>query len=415
MTRNHAPLHRALGIAPFGLLIVLLAVSCSTTPDGRSVDATSCPEDSSAVAGADLSSAGPRAARIRSGLLAALEFQALAATIEETVTGSCSKIAVQLGASKQQLEPKDYHPGAEAETACNVAAERILEVKKSAGGTLTVEAPGELRCRRSMADAASCLGQCAPRTPASIECEGRVSGRCQGTCDGHCVVAAGGVCRGACEGACKGACDSEFAGTCTGLCEGTCDGKRSKGACGGECRGSCEQGGEGTCGGTCSGQCSGVCASEAAGGCDGLCAGSCSRDMTEKQCDGLLAFAEVDQTCKLACESRVLANLACAPAGAKAQVVAASNAQAAARLSEVLAAELGTIESLLATSREPGLELARGSKAAIDRALLAPSAEAELSEELEKCVEHASATRADSAQALETAIQAAITLEGATR
>ncbi len=392
-------------------------MGCSSLPASQSGEQeASCPNDRASVAAADLSALGPRAVAVRAGLLAALEFGGVSSVISDRVADSCSKIALQMGAGKAQLKPKEYRPGAEATLACEVASQRLGDVVKNAGAALTTMlAAGGASCERPLAEAHECLDRCAPGWRGRVECDGQIRGKCQGTCEGRCVLADGADCHGLCQGACNGACESEFEGACSGRCDGSCDGKRVAGSCEGVCKGSCSKGPEGTCGGTCSGECSGACVGEADGTCPGVCEGSCSQAMQATQCDGELSLPKTNDTCQFACEAKVLASAQCEPMGPRIQGASGRNPDEAAQRVAAVVTEILRLHALLEVSKDRSIDLVQRSKAVVQEPLQTAAANPDLPQDLKNCLNQAAQSRAESAEELSTAIQAAITLEDSLR
>jgi hypothetical protein len=283
-------------------------------PDMRSADAVASFEWAKEFK-VDASVAG----KLKGGLAAALELDAIAAGLDADLRTACGGLAADLGAQGT------WKSGAEAcDTAVDAMAKARGRLGASARITLTVRPP---RCSASIDAMADCAARCdASVTPGKAEfrCEGgEFSGGCEGECSGSCSASAAARCEGTCQGSCSGS----FSGSCDGTCNGKCDGKTSQGArCAGQCDGSCE----GSASGRCQGGCSGDCEFKAAARCDGTCTGRCSVEFKEPTCSGEIVPPKVSAECKARCDARVSARASCTPARVALRVVAAVDTRAVA-------------------------------------------------------------------------------------
>ena len=254
-------------------------------PGGCEVDIANPQAIMDAQFGLDASIEG----KLKAGLAAGANLQKLAVQIEGDVAAACGGLAKDLGASDEDIAPKEEGPGKKAEAACNAAVKMIGEVKAKAAGSLTVDVVPP-KCSASMDAMADCAATCDANIEpgkAEVSCEGgEISGSCEAECNGTCTLEAGAECEGSCGGSCEGSCEADFSGTCEGKCDGKCDGKDSKAECKGTCEGKCEGTGKGKCGGTCKGKCDASCTMEAKGECKGSCSGECSVEMKAPKCSG---------------------------------------------------------------------------------------------------------------------------------
>jgi hypothetical protein len=291
--------------------------------------------DPSAIMSANFGLDAELEGKVKAGLAAGANLQKLAVGLEADVVAACSGLAKDLGATDEDLKPKDNKPGAKAEAACKAAIKLVGDIKAKAKGEIKVDVVPP-KCSASMDAAASCAAECKGNVdPGSVkvECEGgEISGKCEGKCEGKCQVEAGAQCEGSCGGTCEGTCEANFTGKCDGTCEGTCDGKNAKGKCAGTCDGKCTGKGSGSCSGTCKGSCSASCEMTAKGECKGSCSGSCSVEFKEPKCSGEVKPPEVSAECKANCDAKLNAELECTPARVQVKVAGAADAEAATKL-----------------------------------------------------------------------------------
>jgi hypothetical protein len=281
---SHSSVRVGLGVG-WGTLVLLGAAlsSCDTlstvAPEGATNAIAGCPDVSSVQAAAKADWAAEFgldaavAAKIKGGVVAALELDAFAGKLDAEVKTACGGLARDLGASGE------FADGA---SACKAAMTAMADIKGKMGASAKIKVAIEPpRCAASMDAMADCVANCdASVDPGSVkvECEpGKLSGTCEAECKGTCNVDAGAKC----EGTCKGSCDASFSGSCGGGCTGKCDGKKVDGAaCAGKCEGSCSAEASGQCGGSCSG----ACEMKASAKCEGTCTGECSAEMKAPRC-----------------------------------------------------------------------------------------------------------------------------------
>jgi hypothetical protein len=281
--------------------------------------------------------------KLKGALAASANLQKLAVQIEGDVAAACGQLAKDLGASDDDIAPKEEGPGKKAEAACQAAVKVMGELKAKASGSLTVDVTPP-KCSASMEAMADCAASCdASIKPgeAKVECEGgEISGSCEGECSGTCTVEAGVECEGTCSGECSGSCEANFSGKCDGTCKGKCDGKDKEGKCAGNCEGSCEGSGKGKCGGTCKGTCSASCEMQGKADCKGSCSGGCSVEMKAPKCSGEVKPPEMSAECQANCDAELNANVECTPAGVVVKLEGAADADAAGKLQAALEANL---------------------------------------------------------------------------
>ena len=311
------------------MLVSPLLIDCGGLPGmdklgGLPVPAK-CPDlkDPEGILKASFGLQGDMEAKVKAGIAAAANLQALAGQIEGDVVLGCSGLAKDLGATDADLKPAEEGPGKHAEAACNAAVKFLGKAKAeaSAAGEMKLDITPPV-CSASMDATAECAGSCdvnAKGPSAEVKCEGgEISGKCDGECKGTCEVDAGADCSGTCGGDCSGSCDAGFSGTCGGKCDGKCDGKDSKGAaCKGKCEGKCDASAQGGCTGKCSGKCSASCKMTAQAKCSGTCHASCSVKMKAPQCSGKVEPPKVSAECKANCDAKVSAKASCTPAGVR--------------------------------------------------------------------------------------------------
>ncbi len=312
----------------------------------------SCPADISnpeAIMSANFGLKGEIEGKVKAALAAGANLQALAAEVEADVSTACGNLAKDLGATDEDIAPKEEGPGKKAEAACTAAVKFLGDVKAKANisGGLKVDVVPP-KCSASMNAMADCAASCdASIKPgeAKVECEGgEISGTCEGKCEGTCTVEAGAQCEGACGGSCEGACEADFSGTCGGNCTGKCDGADAKGKpCAGKCEGKCDAKGKGSCGGTCKGSCSASCEMSGKADCSGTCSGGCSVEMKAPKCSGEIKPPEMSAECKANCDAKVSGKVECTPARVSVKFSGAADAEAASKLKGALEANLPAI------------------------------------------------------------------------
>jgi hypothetical protein len=258
-------------------------------------------------------------AKIKGGVTAAVNLQALHAQIDGDLKVACGGIAKDLGAEV----PAD----ADGKTSCELAVKAMGDVKAKIGASaslkLDVQPP---KCSASIGVMADCAASCDVNVKpgsAKVECEGgEISGKCDAECKGSCELTAAAECKGTCSGKCS----AEMSGKCTGTCDGKCDGKDAKGECAGKCEGKCD----GNVEGECKANCEGSCKASAGGKCEGTCSGGCSVEMKAPKCSGELKPPEMSADCKASCDAKVSGNLECTPARVTIKIDGATDTAAAA-------------------------------------------------------------------------------------
>lgn len=309
----------------------------------------SCPadiSDPSAIMQANFGLEAEMEGKIKAALAAGANLKNLAVEVEGDVALACGNLAKDLGATDDEIAPKEEGPGKKAEAACQAAVAALGKVKASAKGSIKVDVVPP-KCSASMNAMAECAGECDANIKpgeAKVSCEGgEISGSCEGSCQGSCTVEAGAQCEGTCGGSCEGTCEANFSGTCSGTCNGKCDGKDSSGKCAGTCEGKCEGGGSGSCGGTCKGKCSASCTMDGKAECKGTCSGGCSVEMKEPKCSGEVKPPEMSAECKANCDAKVSGKVECVPARVSVKLDGAADAQAAAKLKAAIEKNLPAI------------------------------------------------------------------------
>jgi hypothetical protein len=270
-------------------------------------------------------------AKLKSGVIAAVELKGFADSVEADLKGACTGLASDLGKSG------DY-PNAEA--ACKAAISAMGEVKAKMGANaklaLTVKPP---QCGASMDAMAKCAGDCDATVTgpkAKVECEpGKLQGECSGKCEGSCDMSASA----SCDGTCSGSCDATFSGSCGGNCNGKCDGKNATGSCTGKCEGKCDAHAEGSCGGKCSGSCK----MKAKASCQGTCSGSCDVEMKAPKCTGKVTPPKMSAECDARCNAQVQAKVECTPAAVGLVIEGAADAKAAATYKAAIEKDLPAV------------------------------------------------------------------------
>jgi hypothetical protein len=320
-----------------------MLVNCGKLPGGIPgvPDLGNCPDTGSldAIAKADWSAAlkvDPKVGlQIKGALQAALNLKDMAADIDAQLKVACSNLAKDLG------KPGDFKDGTEA---CKAAIAVMGDVKASMGASAQISiAIVPPKCSASMGLTAECSGKCdasASGPKAEVKCEGgEISGECGAKCEGSCDVSAGA----ACGGDCSGSCDATFSGTCGGKCDGKCDGKAlpasANGKCAGKCEGKCDAQAKGSCGGKCTGSCQ----LKAGAECKGTCTGKCSVEMKAPKCSGTVTGPKVSAECKASCDAQVSGKLECTPASVKLDIKGAANADAQAKFTTAVQANLPAV------------------------------------------------------------------------
>jgi hypothetical protein len=353
----------------FGLALGGAAAACdlgslgSVSPGDVAKAAANCPSlgSASAAAAVDFAAtfgiAADAGAKVKAGVVAALELRAFAAKLDADLKLACGGLANDLGAGGAF---------ASGEQACKAAAKAIGDAKLAIGGdvrlALAIEPP---RCAVAIDAMAGCLAECdATIEPgkAELTCSGgELSGRCGGSCTGACTVEGGA----SCSGTCRGSCSAEFSGTCGGLCTGKCDGKLAQDAqCGGRCEGSCSAAASGTCGG----QCGGECELAAAASCAGECRGSCSVEFEAPRCSGELQAPKASADCKAQCDARLDAQVQCTPGRVALTIEGAKDIQAALRLRAAIERNLPAVIAVAVGMKDRALAAAADVRVAIEGA-----------------------------------------------
>jgi len=333
-----------------GLLVlsVPLLGNCGNMPGGKGLPGVpgGCPADiadASAIMSANFGLEGELEGKVKAALAAGAHLQEIAAEVEGEVVAACSGLAKDLGASDDDLKPKEDGPGKKAEAACGVASKLIGDFKAKAKGKVVVDIKPP-KCTASMEASVDCAAKCdATVKPGEVKatCEGgEISGQCDAKCEGKCTVDASAACEGACSGLCKGECSAEISGKCDGDCAGKCDGKDSKGKCAGTCEGKCKGNADAQCNGTCKGSCSASCEMQAKGECKGTCSGKCSVEMKAPKCSGEVKPPEVSAECKANCDAEVNGKAECTPATVFVKVEGAADVDAAMKLKAALTKNL---------------------------------------------------------------------------
>lgn len=318
------------GLTAAACLVVPLSVQCGgNMPNVPGVDipgAGKCPDMANVDALADFDWAGAfkidakLAGELKGGVVAAVELQQFAASIDADLKTGCGGLAKDLGGTG------DYKSGEEA---CKAAAKAVGDFKAKLGAKascgLDVDPP---KCGASLDAYAKCEGKCdANFKPgeAKIECEpGKLQGECSGQCEGSCEASGGAKC----QGECNGKCDATLKGKCAGTCDGKCDGKPGKAECKGTCEGKCDAEVKGEC----SGSCSGGCQMKAKAECKGTCTGSCSVEMKAPKCTGQVKPPQASAECNARCDAHASAHVECTPAHVVAKCEGAADAKLQAQL-----------------------------------------------------------------------------------
>ena len=241
------------------------------------------------------------AAKVRAGVSAAVEIQALAAKIDTDLTNGCGTLANDLG------DPTSYTNGQDA---CRAAAHSIGDAKAKLGPKASIQLDvSEPHCGVDVGLYGSCAASCDPTVkPGSVDVQcdsGQLQGTCSGQCSGDCETAAGAACDGKCEGSCSG---------------------NIRGACSGNCGGTCHLG--------------------ASASCSGTCTGTCSVTMDAPKCAGSVKPPQMSADCQARCDAQVQAHGSCTPPHVLVHITNASDPVAAARLQTVLQNDLPLVLSV---------------------------------------------------------------------
>jgi hypothetical protein len=336
-------------ISTMALALTPLLMDCGGGLPGVPGMPGSCPadlNDPSAIMQANFGLQGELEGKVKAALAAGANLKNLAAEVEADVSLACGNLAKDLGASDDEIAPKEEGPGKKAEAACTAAVSALGKVKAAAKGSIKLDVQPP-KCSASMNAMAECAGECDANVKggsAEVKCEGgEISGTCEAECKGSCTVEAGAECSGECGGSCEGTCEANFSGQCGGNCEGKCDGKDSKGACKGTCEGKCDAQSNGSCGGTCKGKCSASCTMEAKAKCEGTCSGGCSAEIKEPKCSGEVKPPEMSAECKASCDAKVSGKVECIPAKVSVKLEGAADASAAGKLKAAIEKNLPAI------------------------------------------------------------------------
>lgn len=257
---------------------------------------------------------GPEAAlQLRSGVLAAIEVNAFAESLDADLGGGCAQLARDMGAEGE------YRSGAEA---CTGALRALKDVRSKLGPrTKMALALRPSVCAAPKESLNECAKTCGAKEKAAT-CAPSI-GECKAPCEGACESTSGAKCVGVCRGACEG----NASGTCGGKCKGTCSGKPSNGPCAGVCVGKCERG---AFEGECKGQCAGVCTAKEPVVCGGRCVGSCKEEMAG--CGGELAIKDASVDCRARCAALLLNKLECSDGSASLAIEGAADGRLASQL-----------------------------------------------------------------------------------
>ncbi len=295
------------------------------------------------------------AQKIKAGVEAAAEMNALSAKVESDLTAACGTLAKDLGDTGRYTNAQD---------ACKAAQKAIGDAKAKLGPNAKLVVEGsEPTCSADI----KVYGDCAARCDASLKpgeadakCEpGKLQGKCSGQCTGECNASAAALC----SGECSGTCDADIKGICSGTCSGKCDGKATPAGaeCGGRCEGKCS----GNVKATCKGKCGGACKLSGHASCQGTCSGSCSVQMEAPKCTGKIEPPKMSAECKAKCDAGLQANAECSPPLVVVRVTGATDAKAVAAFEAALRNDLpGLFKVSLGTAKRAG-ELAESMKAVI--------------------------------------------------
>jgi hypothetical protein len=323
--------------------------------------AAGCPDLGSAAAAAKVDWAGmfeleaKKAAKIRSGVVAALELKALSGQIDADLRTACGGIAKDLTGATEFKNGKE---------ACDAAIKALGDARAEIGANakLAVDIVPP-RCSASLDAYANCVAECEVDVePGSVkvECEGgELVGRCDAECTGTCHMAAAAKC----EGTCEGSCSAQFSGSCGGSCTGKCDGKSMNGgSCAGKCEGSCSAQASGSCGGNCEGSCK----LSGSAKCSGECQGSCSVDFEAPRCTGEVKPPQASAECQASCDAKVSAKLECEPAQIAVRIEGSADAQAAIKYKATLERNLPKILKVAVGMKDQALKAAANVKVVVE-------------------------------------------------
>lgn len=369
----------------------------------------SCPTNLDEIGSASWGLDAKLEGKVKAGLSAAATLKDVAAKLEGDVTMACSTLAKDLGATDDQLK------GAKPDTACNLAAKLVGDVKAKVKGSISVKAK-EPRCEASISAMADCAAKCdATVKPGEVDvkCEGgKLSGTCGAQCSGTCSVDAGAECTGSCSGSCSGSCEASFSGKCGGDCQGKCDGKNASGKCAGTCEGKCTAQASGTCGGKCSGKCDAKCDVEAKGECKGTCTGECSVKMEAPKCTGTVKPPEMSAECKGSCDAQVSGKVECTPPSVEVVISGAADVEAAAKLKTVLAKDLPMLLKVTVGMKGPLEKAAAGAKASIEGVSAVVQGGADAALKVGGCVAAAMKAQVDASVSINVSVKASASASG---
>jgi hypothetical protein len=300
------------------------------------------------------------AAKIKAGVSAAAEMNALSGKIDADLKVACGDLAHDLGATGE------YKDGQEA---CKAATKAIGDVKAKLGAKAKVALDvTEPHCGIEVNAYADCAGHCdATVTPgkAEVKCEpGKLQGECSGKCQGECEASVAAACSGECSGSCEG----DIKGDCSGKCDGKCDGKAMPAGANGTCEGKCEGKCDGSIKGECKGKCGGQCKMSAGAECKGTCSGSCSVEMKAPKCTGKVEPPQMSAECKAKCDASVQGKAECTPAHVAVRVVGAADAQASALFRKAIDKNLGAVLKVALGTGKAAERLAGDMKVVIEGA-----------------------------------------------
>jgi hypothetical protein len=272
------------------------------------------------------------AQKIKAGVEAASEMNALAARVETELTAACSTLAKDLG---------DTATYSNAHDACKAAQTAIDGAKAKLGPAAKLVVEGaQPTCSADVKVYGDCAAHCdASVKPGQVDvkCEpGKLQGTCSGQCTGECDVSAAA----ACSGECDGSCDAEIKGACSGTCQGKCDGKATPAGTGAECEGTCEGKCSGNVKATCKGKCGGSCKLSAQASCQGTCTGKCDVEMKAPKCTGKVEPPQMSAECKAKCDAGLQAQVECTPPRVVVRVMGAKDPKAVAAFETALRNDL---------------------------------------------------------------------------
>jgi hypothetical protein len=286
--------YRHLALGPLVLPVLTILSNCGAYGRGLGgFDSAACPElGGSADALSAQYTANARAnAKIRTFVQAAKDLGAVSVQIEAEAAEACGRMAMDLGATQQELAPRD-EPGGRASASCAALSARLDALFREGISIRATATPPQ--CQVNAQASASCEGACnVDVDPGEIaaHCDpGRLSGYCQGQCSGRCE------------------------GVCNGNCNGTCSARNAKGECAGSCAGDCN------------------------GACTATCHARCNGTWQAPKCEGYVRPPSADAECNASCRAHANVNASCTPAVVNIQV--SQNAAMAARLATTMQANL---------------------------------------------------------------------------